>query len=82
MINRNKVFFLSILLLILISCSKDDSAPNQNEDPGTQIQKSAKRGLAYDMKESADFEALKSGVSWWYNWYYSTSAPADYYSNY
>lgn len=60
MINRNKVFFLSLLFLILFSCSKDDSAPNQNEDPGTQIQKSTKRGLAYDMKEPADFEALKT----------------------
>jgi O-glycosyl hydrolase len=30
----------------------------------------------------ADFDTLKSGVSWWYNWYFNTSAPKDYHADY
>ncbi|MCF5602024.1 hypothetical protein GIV58_23260, partial [Pseudomonas syringae] len=30
--------------------------------------KSAKRGIAYDITSPADLSALSSGVSWWYNW--------------
>lgn len=45
-------------------------------------EKSLKRGLAYDLRNPADLEVLQNGVSWWYNWYYSTSAPADYYQSY
>jgi len=39
--------------------------------------KSPKRGLAYNLTNPADFEAIGSGVSWWYNWYFQTDAPAD-----
>lgn len=39
--------------------------------------KSPKRGLAYNLTNPADFEAIESGVSWWYNWYFQTDAPAD-----
>jgi len=46
------------------------------------IKKSPKRGLAYDLTEPADFDTLKSGVSWWYNWSFKTDAPADYYADY
>jgi Glycosyl hydrolase catalytic core len=46
--------------------------------------KSAKRGIAYDLIDAADFEALSPGVSWWYNW--STqpniNAPTDYLTQY
>ena len=36
--------------------------------------KSPKRGLAYDLNDPADFSAIAPGVSWWYNWYFTTSA--------
>jgi Glycosyl hydrolase catalytic core len=30
--------------------------------------KSAKRGIAYDLADPMDLQALSPGVSWWYNW--------------
>jgi hypothetical protein len=46
--------------------------------------KSAKRGIAYDLADPADFAALSPGVSWWYNWspQPNTSVPANYESQY
>lgn len=46
--------------------------------PGTPttIQKSAKRGIAYDLASAADFAALAPGVSWWYNWASQPNAAA------
>lgn len=32
------------------------------------VTKSAKRGVAYDLRSANDFKALAPGVSWWYNW--------------
>jgi len=72
-------FFL--IFTFFLSCQKD-SAPTQPPDQTVPIKKSPKRGLAYNLKEPADFDTLKSGVSWWYNWSLRTDAPADYYSNY
>ena len=71
------ITFLSILLL---SCGKDDTTTNPPDD-GT-IKKSSKRGLAYNLTNSADLDTLKSGVSWWYNWYYTTTAPSNYFDDY
>jgi hypothetical protein len=78
----NKVVFILILFLITVGCSKEDSTPTEIPDPPTQIEKSPKRGLAYDLTDPADLDTLKSGVSWWYNWHFKTSAPVDYFSNY
>jgi hypothetical protein len=78
----NKLIYIFILFLIIVGCSKNDSPPTQIPDPPAQIEKSSKRGLAYDLTDTADLDTLKSGVSWWYNWYFKTSAPSDYYSNY
>jgi hypothetical protein len=72
----------AIIILLLIACKNDDSNSTQAPDPTPQITKSPKRGLAYDLKNAADLDTLKSGVSWWYNWYHSTSAPNNYYSTY
>lgn len=36
--------------------------------PRPATPKSAKRGVAFDLADPADFRALSSGVSWWYNW--------------
>ena len=32
------------------------------------VTKSAKRGVAYDLRSANDLGALAPGVSWWYNW--------------
>jgi len=32
------------------------------------VTKSAKRGVAYDLRSANDLSALAPGVSWWYNW--------------
>ena len=41
--------------------------------------KSAKRGVAYDLSDPRDLEAVSPGVSWWYNWspQPQASVPAD-----
>ncbi|MDM0074822.1 glycoside hydrolase family protein [Variovorax sp. J2P1-59] len=38
-----------------------------SEDPAI-AQKSAKRGIAYDLADPQDLAALAPGVSWWYAW--------------
>ncbi|MGH1366462.1 MAG: glycosyl hydrolase [Calditrichia bacterium] len=76
-----KALSLTLLFLALtLGCSKDGSSASQ--EPGELLEKSPKRGLAYNLSDAADLEALKSGVSWWYNWYFATDAPGDYNSNY
>jgi Glycosyl hydrolase catalytic core len=75
------VIITTLLAFILFGC-KDDSTPTQSDDSSTIIKKSKKRGLAYNLTDEADLEALKSGVSWWYNWHYKTDAATDYYDNF
>ncbi|KPY16217.1 Uncharacterized protein ALO54_04879, partial [Pseudomonas syringae pv. philadelphi] len=36
--------------------------------PAWGADKSAKRGIAYEIAQPADLSALSAGVSWWYNW--------------
>ena len=45
-----------------------------DDDDPFVARKSAKRGLSYDLLLDADFDALSSGVSWWYNWHYRSDA--------
>lgn len=80
MFTNNKSIFYIVIFLFLLGCSKEEST--QTLDPPSQITKSPKRGLAYDLKNAADLDTLKSGVSWWYNWYHSSTAPTNYYSTY
>jgi hypothetical protein len=80
LIKRELIIF-TIIFLLSVSCNKEDSS-TQPPDLIPQITKSPKRGLAYDLINSADLDTLKSGVSWWYNWYHSTTAPANYYPTY
>lgn len=77
-----KFFVISLIIISIIGCKKEDSPPTQPHDPVIIISKSSKRGLAYDLKNAADLDTLKSGVSWWYNWYYNTNASANYNSDY
>ena len=80
MFTNYKSIFYIVIFLFLLGCSKEEST--QTLDPPSQITKSPKRGLAYDLKNAADLDTLKSGVSWWYNWYHSSTAPTNYYSTY
>lgn len=50
--------FLALVTLMLSLCMA----------PTWAAEKSAKRGIAYDIALPADLSALSSGVSWWYNW--------------
>ncbi len=76
------LLFAIMVILAGIGCDNEDPAPTQTDDPGTAIEKSSKRGLAYNLVNAADFDSLKAGVSWWYNWHYTTDAPENYYSDY
>jgi len=77
MIIRNNSIFFLLIIFVFAGCSKEDSAPTETPDPPSQITKSYKRGLAYNLTNAADLDTLKSGVSWWYDWSMSTSAPSD-----
>lgn len=74
----------ALIFLLLPSC-KDGSSPTGDGGTGPDtaaIAKSPKRGIAFNLTDTADIRALSKGVSWWYNWYTSTSAPAGYYGTY
>ncbi len=79
---RYRFLLYSFLILVIANGCVKDPDPSKLPDRPTQIEKSPKRGLAYNLTEPADLNALKSGVSWWYNWYYKTNALAGYYANY
>ena len=76
-----KRFLLLVLVISLVGCSDDDNPAGSN-DPATKYEKSSKRGLAYNLTDAADLDALKTGVSWWYNWHFKTDAPDNYYDDY
>ncbi|MBN1599589.1 MAG: carbohydrate-binding protein [Bacteroidales bacterium] len=45
--------------------------------------KSTKKGIAYGYHYEEDFEAIQSGISWWYNWYVTPDAEvADVFESY
>ena len=77
---RYKTIFFLLLIIFFSGCGKNDSSPTETQTE--QITKSPKRGLAYNLTNPADLDTLKNGVSWWYNWATSTSAPSGYYSDY
>jgi len=79
--NLTILSFAILILLVSIACN-NNSAPTQNENDTNTIKKSLKRGLAYNLTDPIDLDSLKSGVSWWYNWYFKTDAPAGYYDDY
>lgn len=76
--------FVFLIAIGLIGCDSGDPASDDGTPTGPveTIEKSPKRGIAYNMENAADFEALKSGVSWWYNWYFETSTPSSYVQTY
>lgn len=52
--------------------------------PGAPATKSAKRGIAYNLENTADLAALAPGVSWWYDWSdrRAPGTPADHKTTY
>jgi len=82
------MFYYSRLIAILfcfyiiIGCDNNDAGPTGHQDTQDVIEKSFKRGLAYNILDPAVFDTLKTGVSWWYNWYFKTDAPNEYYQDY
>ena len=59
MSNKIKFFIVTFFLLLLFSCTKEDSKPTK---PFAAIEKSSKRGIAYNLTDPADLDALKDGV--------------------
>lgn len=74
-----RMLFLLLIIGMITGCNTTSSGQSSENE---NIEKSSKRGIAYNLTQPQDFEALKSGVSWWYNWYYMTDAPDDYYADY
>lgn len=70
--------FLFLLFVLFIAGCKENSTDNQDNSP----KKSPKRGIAYNITQAKDLDTLKNYLSWWYNWAYTTNAPADYYKTY
>jgi len=73
---------LLIVLNFVIQCSKDEKSPTNPDNNFDKIEKSPKRGISYNLTNAEDFEALKNGVTWWYNWYYQTEATEKYFEDY
>ncbi|HEX8926676.1 MAG TPA: glycoside hydrolase family protein [Terriglobales bacterium] len=75
--------FLALIICVgSLNCGAGGSQGTTPPPPPTS--KSVKRGIAYDLASSADFAAVSTGVSWWYNWSPSpnASAPAGYSTQY
>ena len=66
---------LASFLMLTLACDANLAPPDEHSDDTWT--KSPKRGLAYDLLDSADLAALSPGVSWWYNWYQQTQVATE-----
>lgn len=66
----------AVLLALQVACGSSGGAGPDPGGPPPPATKSAKRGIAYDLRTAADFAALKGGVSWWYNWGVGSNGPS------
>ena len=76
---------VSLLLFIGLAywgCENNSPVTNQTDEPADIIEKSSKRGLAFNLTHPDDISSLKGSVSWWYNWHWNTAAPENYYPDY
>jgi Glycosyl hydrolase catalytic core len=82
LVHHNRILALLIILSVFLGC-KDKSTPSgsDNNTPPAQ-NKSSKRGIAYNLTSAADLAALSNSVCWWYNWNYTSGAPANYNKTY
>lgn len=81
MSSYRKAAVLIILAVCFIAGCKGKSS-TENEDTGSKVSKSPKRGIAYNLTDAADLDTLSNYLSWWYNWGLKTNAPADYNTKY
>jgi hypothetical protein len=60
------------------------AGPAPSPAPAGGSNKSAKRGIAYDVATAEDLQALSPGVSWWYGWGQKakSTVPADHVARY
>ncbi len=65
-----------------LGCKDKSSPPTSNDNPAPVQNRSAKRGIAYNLTADADLAALSKSVNWWYNWGLSTGAPVNYNKTY
>lgn len=77
-----KLIIISFSLIQLLGCETVDPVSTADPDTLKVFEKSFKRGLSYNLLDPADFDTLKTGIAWWYNWYFSTDAPEGYYTDY
>lgn len=81
MFNCRKIAVLIILASFSIAgCKGKSSTENHDTDP--PVNKSQKRGIAYNLTDAKDLDTLSNYLSWWYNWGLKTSAPEGYYDKY
>lgn len=72
---KHPFVYLVVFCMTLSACDSGGSNAETENPPAEPIEKSVKRGLAYNVQDVADLEAVRSGVSWWYNWSHATSLP-------
>lgn len=84
-----KLFIHSLVFICLFSiqngCNKNATGSYEDLNihfPSDTLEKSQKRGIAYNLTDPADLDALAPSLSWWYNWYYKTDAPSNYFDRY
>ena len=76
------IALLLFIGLAFLGCENNSPIADQTDEPADIIEKSSKRGLAFNLTHPDDFESLKEGVAWWYNWHWNTAAPENYYQDY
>ena len=71
----NRALLASVVVALVssgCSCSDGSGTPGPADggmrDGSTWTRTSCKRGIAYGHHSDADMDALKSSVSWWYDW--------------
>ncbi|MBT3252982.1 MAG: hypothetical protein HN995_12030 [Candidatus Marinimicrobia bacterium] len=84
MIIPKNIIISIFVFMFVMGCdeSPTEIIPPDTTDTTATIAKSAKRGLSFNLRNAEDLDTLKGGVSWWYNWYFSTDAPEGYYDDY
>jgi hypothetical protein len=80
---RRLMLAASLALAALADTARGDPAQQapspdaSSTPPAAPPAKSAKRGIAYHLDSTQDFEALAPGVSWWYDWAAKSSVPVN-----
>ncbi|MFZ1518903.1 MAG: hypothetical protein WAU11_09020 [Ignavibacteriaceae bacterium] len=60
--NPSVIILFQFFIFFVIGCNKNES-PTENQNPFSEFKKSSKRGLAYNLTNSADLDTLNGGVS-------------------